>query len=222
MGNAVVSILSIERVTHDVRRYRVERPAGYSFQPGQATELSIDDPRWIEEKRPFTFTGLVGEPFLEFTIKSYRERDGVTRALGNLNPGATLIVREAWGSILFEKPGLFVAAGAGVTPFIAIFKQLRNSGRVAGNKLLLANKKAEDVIDEDFWRSLLGDNFHSKLSREKATGHDFGHIGRADVAALLDRQKDQVYLCGPDAFVDSLRGLLAELGLSEQRITREL
>jgi len=222
MGEAIVSVLSIERVTHDVRRYRVERPAGYAFQPGQATELSINDPRWLDEKRPFTFTGLSGEPFLEFTIKSYMERDGVTRALGALEPGATLILREAWGSILYEKPGLFVAAGAGVTPFIAIFKQLRESNKVAGNRLLLANKKAEDVIDEGLWRSLLGEGFHSKLSREKAAGHDFGHIGRTDLASLLDREKDQVYLCGPDAFVDSLRGLLAELGVVEQRITREL
>ena len=222
MEDTLVSILSIERITHDVRRYRTEKPAGYLFRPGQATELSIADPRWIAEKRPFTFTGLVGEPYLEFTIKSYRERDGVTHALDNLKPGATLVLREAWGSILFDKPGLFVAAGAGVTPFIAIFKDLRESKRVAGNRLLLANKKAEDVIDEGFWRSLLGKDFHSMLSRERVAGHDFGHIGKADLSSLLDRQKDQVYLCGPDAFVDSLRGLLAELGVAEQRITREL
>jgi ferredoxin-NADP reductase len=33
----IVRILSVSPVTHDVRSYRVERPEGYSFQPGQAT-----------------------------------------------------------------------------------------------------------------------------------------------------------------------------------------
>jgi len=222
MSEESVAIVSIERLTHDVRRYRVERPKGFDFQPGQATELSLEDPRWIAEKRPFTFTSLPGEPFLEFTIKSYEERDGLTRALGALKPGARLILREAWGTIRFAGPGLFLAAGAGITPFIAIFKQLRESKGFAGNRLLYANKRAEDLIDEGFWRSLLGEAFRSKLSREKVEGHGFGRIDPDDLEGLLRREEDFVYLCGPDSFVESLLAMLREKGVSEKRMIREL
>jgi len=38
----IVSIKNIEPVTHDVRRFRFEKPTGYSFNPGQATEVSIN------------------------------------------------------------------------------------------------------------------------------------------------------------------------------------
>lgn len=36
-----VKVLLIEGVTHDVRRFVVEKPEGYSFVPGQATEVSM-------------------------------------------------------------------------------------------------------------------------------------------------------------------------------------
>ena len=41
-------ILAIHPVTHNVRRYVVERPEGYTFEAGQATEVSIDRPGWTE------------------------------------------------------------------------------------------------------------------------------------------------------------------------------
>ncbi len=46
-----VKILDIADVTHNVRRYTLERPEGYAFKPGQATEVSLDEtpspsPRW--------------------------------------------------------------------------------------------------------------------------------------------------------------------------------
>ena len=55
---AAVKILMTEFVTHNVKRYICQRPDGYTFQPGQATELSINQGRWKDEKRPFTFTSL--------------------------------------------------------------------------------------------------------------------------------------------------------------------
>ena len=37
-----VRILDTKPVTHNVRHYRLEKPEGFAFEPGQATELSID------------------------------------------------------------------------------------------------------------------------------------------------------------------------------------
>lgn len=53
-----VKIIAIEPVTHDVDRYVLEKPEGFSFTPGQATEVCIDTPQWREKKRSFTFTCL--------------------------------------------------------------------------------------------------------------------------------------------------------------------
>ena len=37
-----VKIKSIENVTHDVLQIRTDKPAAYTFMPGQATDISIN------------------------------------------------------------------------------------------------------------------------------------------------------------------------------------
>ena len=54
----IVKIRSIEPVTHDVKRFTIEKPGGYSFIPGQATELTINKEGWTDKRNPFTFTSL--------------------------------------------------------------------------------------------------------------------------------------------------------------------
>ena len=87
-----VKILHTEPVTHDVRRYRVEKPDGFSFEPGQATDVALDKEGWREETRPFTFTALPDADTLEFTIKSYHDHDGVTHQLWSTQPGDALLI----------------------------------------------------------------------------------------------------------------------------------
>ena len=136
------------QVTHDVKRFRVEKPEGYSFIPGQATEVSINTPELKDEKRPFTFTCLNREPYLEFTIKIYPSHNGITNELGKLNPGAELIIRDVWGAISYKGKGVFIAGGAGITPFISIFRDLRTKNEISGNTLIFANKTKADIILE--------------------------------------------------------------------------
>lgn len=145
MEEHIIKILGIEQVTHDVKRFRVEKPEGYSFTPGQATEVSINTPEYKDEKRPFTFTCLNREPYLEFTIKIYPSHNGVTNELGKLKPGAELIIRDVWGAISYKGKGVFIAGGAGITPFISIFRDLRAKDEISGNTLIFANKAKADI-----------------------------------------------------------------------------
>ncbi len=119
-----VTIRDIQQVTHDVKRFKMDKPEGFEFIPGQATEVAIDKPDWRDEKRPFTFTSLNGEPDLEFVIKIYDDHNGVTHKLDTLNIGDQLIIDDPWGTIQYKGPGVFLAGGAGVTPFIAILRRL--------------------------------------------------------------------------------------------------
>ncbi len=167
MDQTIVKILAIEPVTHNVKRFTVERPARYTFNPGQATEVSINTAELKEEKRPFTFTCLPEDDHLEFTIKIYTDHNGVTNALGNLKAGGEIIVRDVWGAIEYKGPGIFIAGGAGVTPFIAIFRYLYKEGKVNGNKLIFSNKTSKDIILRDEFSKMLGENFINILTQER-------------------------------------------------------
>jgi ferredoxin-NADP reductase len=118
----IVKILKTEYVTHNVKRFTLSKPDSYKFKPGQATDIVINLPEWKEERRPFTFTSLNEWDHLEFTIKIYSDHNGVTNKLGTLLAGDELILHDIWGAIHYKGEGIFIAGGAGVTPFIAIFR----------------------------------------------------------------------------------------------------
>src|SRR5436190_14196571 len=124
MSEHIVKILEAHYIMHDVKRFIVERPPGYEFIPGQATDVSINLPGWKDNLHPFTFTGLTEWNYLEFTIKIYKDSNGVTAELGGMNAGAELILHDVFGAIQYKGQGVFIAGGAGITPFIAIFRAL--------------------------------------------------------------------------------------------------
>lgn len=200
-----------EFVTHDVKRFILERPEGYSFTPGQATEVSINQPGWEKKKRPFTFTSLEEDLALEFTIKGYFDHDGVTKKLHSLKPGDELILRSVWGTITYKGPGVFIAGGAGITPFIAILRRLRQDGRIAGNKLIFANKAARDVILEKEFVEMLGDELILTLD-EQAAGYEHGHVSRDFLEGRVSDFSQHFYVCGPPPMVNSVKASLQQLG----------
>ena len=86
-----IKIQEIGFITHNVLQIKTDRPSGYNFNPGQACEMSIDQPKWKEKKRPFTFTSLPDDGYLQFTIKVYPDHDGVTGQLQTLEQGDSLL-----------------------------------------------------------------------------------------------------------------------------------
>ncbi len=138
--NYIVKIIEIQQVTHDVKCFRTEKPLGYQFLPGHATDLSINKPGLEDEKRPFTFTSLTNEFYLEFTIKRYPDHHGITDKLHQLQTGDELIISDSWGAIDYKGPGVFIAGGAGITPFIAILRMLFREKKTIGNKLFFPTK----------------------------------------------------------------------------------
>lgn len=217
----IVPIVAVNSVTHDVKSFRVNKPAGYSFQPGQATEVSINTPELKDEKRPFTFTSLQNDPYLEFTIKAYKDHNGVTRALHDLKAGDELIIRDVWGAIEYKGPGYFIAGGAGITPFLAILRKLHQDNAMADNVLFFSNKTQKDIIHEEELKSILGPQAHFLLSREAYAGYYKGRIDAAYIKQHVTDFSKHFYICGPDAMVSEITGLLQEAGASADSVIFE-
>lgn len=217
----IIKINDIEHVTHDVKRFRCEKPADYNFIPGQATEVSINRRGWQDEKRPFTFTSLNESPDIEFTIKIYKDHRGVTNELDSLQPGDELIVRDIWGAIEYKGPGYFIAGGAGITPFIAILRQLKKEYSLDGNKLLFSNKTDKDIILEEELTAMLGRNAIFTVTKEHSRKHHNGHINEQFLKENIDEMDKHFYLCGPPKMVEALQDCLSRLGASAEALVFE-
>ncbi|MDN3583691.1 FAD-binding oxidoreductase [Mucilaginibacter flavus] len=218
----IVNIISAQYVTHNVKQFRLQKPAGFTFTPGQATELSVNHPDWKDKKNPFTFTSLAHDPYLEFTIKIYPDSpEGVTNQLSKLVPGDELILRDAWGAIEYKGPGYFIAGGAGITPFIAILRDLNNQRKLAGNKLFFSNKTDKDIILADELKSMLGPDAVFLISGQKDSIHDTRRIDEAFLKAEVSDFTKHFYVCGPDAMVEEINGILSGLGADADSVVFE-
>ena len=216
-----VKIISAEYVTHNVKQFRVERPANYSFVPGQATEVSVKLPGWEDRKSPFTFTALADKPYLEFTIKIYSDRHGVTDQLSNLRPGDELLIRDVWGAIEYKGPGYFIAGGAGITPFLAILRMLKATNQVADNVLFFSNRKDEDVILGSELKSILGNNAHFLVTQQKDTKNDPRRIDEAFLKSEVRDFNRHFYICGPDPMIAAINNILTSLGAKPDAVVFE-
>jgi len=208
-----VTLLMSEFVTHDVKRFVVSRPAGFTFEPGQGVELVINRESWREQGRPFTPTGLIDDKVLEFTIKAYPSHQGVTRELHTLSPGAELFLSEPFGTIHDRGgPGVFLAGGAGITPFLAILRARADAADLAQITLIFANKTAQDIICEKELRHYLGKRCVLVCSEQSAPHCSSARVDQAFLAATVRDFDQPFYVCGPPGFMKSMTGALQALG----------
>jgi ferredoxin-NADP reductase len=206
------TLLFSEFVTHDVKRFVLERPRDFQFTPGQGVEIAIDLDGWRDEGRPFTPTSLPGDGVLEFTIKAYPEHNGVTQALHTLKSGDKLLMSSPFGTINYHGPGMFIAAGAGITPFLSILRMLQQQDALAGNSLLFSNKTPADIICEKELRHLLDDHVHFICTKTHDCTCQSGRINRSLMEQHVSDFTQHFYVCGPPPFVDAINSVLISLG----------
>ncbi|PLX02165.1 MAG: flavodoxin reductase [Marinilabiliales bacterium] len=216
-----VKILDSFLITHDVKSFIVERPENYNFKPGQATEIAINSEKWKDEKRPFTFTSLPDDKYLQFIIKTYPSHESVTNQLLKIKSGDELILGDVFGAITYQGPGTFIAGGAGITPFISIFRRLRKEKNLEGNRLIFANKTKKDIILEDEFDGLLGDDFINILSDEKVNSYNNGLITEEFLKDNITEETDKFYVCGPPEMMDAVLERLSSIGIPEKSIVKE-
>ncbi|ETA52852.1 FAD-binding oxidoreductase [Ponticoccus alexandrii] len=217
-----ITLKSTEPVTHDTHRLTFEKPEAFDFTPGQATDFALDRDGWREERRPFTFTSLPGDDHLEFTIKSYPDHDGVTKRIGQMTPGDTALIADPWGAIEDKGDGVFIAGGAGVTPFIAILRnKLAKMGSLQGNTLVFSNTTDRDIILRQEFEAMPGLNCYWTVTDQPGSPLAHGQIDAELLSTLVVPGRDTCYICGPDPMIGAMQKALDAVGVPKARVVTE-
>jgi hypothetical protein len=217
-----LKIIQKQWLTHDVMQFTMEKPEGFTFTAGQAVEVTLDDPKFKDDWHPFTLTSLNKDENLEFTIKCYPKHKGMTSALSKLEKGDHFIITDPWDSFTDKGPGVFIAGGTGVTPFIALLRQMHEGGKVEGSSLIFSNKTEKDIFLYHEFKSILGDNFINVLTEEKMEPFLYGRIDKAFLKEHISDFKQPFYLCGPEGFADDIGNYLKELGAGDDLVNVSL
>ena len=217
----LVKILKIESLTPNIKRFIVEKPKNYNFISGQHTIISINKSELKDRKKPYSISSSDKDNFLEFIIKIYDERNGITKEFDKLKPKNELIVGEPKGKISYKGNGTFIAAGTGINPFFSIIKSL-GENEMKNNFLIYSNKTKDQIILEKELKEMFKDNLILTLTQEKIKGYENKRVDKDFLKKNIKNFAQKFYICGPFKMVRELKQALIELGAKEEDIISEI
>ena len=206
-------------------RFIPEGNAGLLALAGQFAYLSIDLPG-LRELHPLTIAGnRDGE--IEFDVK---EVGDWTRALAAVTAGSEARLHGPFGAFTLEgiapdRPLLFLAGGIGVTPFLAMVRELAVTDSARTVHLIWSVREERDA----FAREEL-DHLASRLPNLRVTvwvTQGTGGKGWLDadaLASLLDNaplEQTEAFQCGPPPFMAAMAQALAGFGLPKRQLHQE-
>jgi ferredoxin-NADP reductase/predicted pyridoxine 5'-phosphate oxidase superfamily flavin-nucleotide-binding protein len=204
-----------------------EHPMSFDFRPGQFFTLVADvDGRPV--RRAYSASSAPGAARLEVTVKRVDGGRFSTHVHRNLRAGDRLAVRGPSGAFHVGPAAthevVLVAAGSGVTPVMSMIRTILATPGANRIALLRADRSEEEVIFADELRRLAGEN-PERLSITHVLTRERGRLDAAGVrgwlAGLRPSDDARYYLCGPEGLMDTVRGVLAELGVPDDRVHHE-
>ncbi|MBK8698553.1 MAG: flavodoxin reductase [Saprospiraceae bacterium] len=196
MGNNIINIRSINQVTKDFIRIVTSKPPEFTYKQGQAAQIAINKNGWLKVEKPFTFTCLPANDYLEFTIKTPTGHKGITNDLLLLQKYDELVLHSNIGVLTYKGEGVFIDGGDGITSFIDIFRQLKAKNEIGKNKLIFANKTKADIILEEEFKTLFEAAYVNILSDEKIEGYHYGNMTEEFIREMVTDFDKQFYASG--------------------------
>jgi len=191
-----------------------------------------------ELRRAYSICAAPGSGELSVAVKAIPGGRFSVFANTDLQVGDRLEVSPPTGRFILETRAdkarhyLGLAAGSGITPLMAMLKAVLENEPDSTFTLVYGNKTAADTI---FRASLasLEQQYPARfvlqyvLSRETNPPALSGRIDRSTLHHILQRRGkgtafDEVFICGPEAMVDTARETLSDHGIDKAKIHFEL
>jgi ferredoxin-NADP reductase/mono/diheme cytochrome c family protein len=226
----ILQLIRKERLTHDCvsLRFRVAGTAALGAKPGQF--LTFD---WLldGEKLARSYS-IASSPtqtgFIEIAVK--KQPDGrVSRYLNEqISVGLTVEARGPFGQFCFDpekhKSIVLFAGGSGITPMLSILRHIDDRCLDTKAVLFYSMRSEQDIIFESELELLEArlPNFERIIVPTRPNNGEVRHLSRELIAWELDEMnRHTFFLCGPEAFMEHVRGILLALGVDVSRILQE-
>lgn len=206
-----------------------ERP--FDFRPGQFFTL-IADVAGHPVRRAYSASSAPGATHLDVTVKQVDGGHFSTHVHRDLRVGDRLAVRGPSGTFhTRDEPQrhlVLIAAGSGITPMMSMIRSRlaapAGDGRIA---LLYSSRTHEEIIFADELARLEKEHPERFTVTRVLTRRD-GRLDARGVRRWVTTEAAQAlpdgahhYLCGPEALMDTVRGVMRELGVPDERVHQE-
>ena len=235
MDRSVVSVKNRQEIAHGTMAFHLEKPPGFHFKAGQALDVTLIDPTETDPEGNSRAFSIVSPPYADDLVVATRMRDTpFKRFLKTVSLGTRVRVDGPSGSFTLHnnhaKPGVFLAGGIGITPFVSILRQAGKDKLPHKLYLFYSNRRPEDAAFLEDLEALVRQNsgFHlvATMTRmEKSSREWKGEIGKINREMLVKHipalQGPIYYLAGPSAMVTGMRNVLVGAAVDEDDIRTE-
>lgn len=215
----------------NVKSIRFERPAMFSFKPGQFLLLALDINE-SKEKRAYSIASSPTEKeYLEITFKKV-EGGTFSPVLYEQKEGNTLDVKGPFGLFTLDKHHMnnlvLIAGGTGITPIRSIIKYIIDTDAEKQITLIYGARTPPELIYEKELQEIhqqhpnIGIYFTVNEDPANAWSWHKGNIEQAFIKECVhDLQGATYYIVGPPKMITNVMHDLETLGVNPSQIHTE-
>lgn len=224
-----------EEIAEGTMALYLEKPAGFTFKPGQAIDVVLAHAPHGETNGARHAFSIVSAPHQDELVIATRMRDSAyKREIKSMPIGSPAKIEGPFGSLTLHnnraRPAVFIAGGIGITPFISILRQAAKEQLPQQLLLLYSNRRPEDAAFLTELQQLEQQNKNFTLvatmtEMEKSSQPWQGETGFID-AGMIKRMVGALtapiyYLVGPPAMVEAMRKTLNDASIDDDDIRSE-
>ena len=217
------TVVSIEDMTHDIKRLRLKPAKPVEFSPGQYVQLQFTP----EHARPYSMAGLDGDGNFEFHVRLVPDGRVTGYIARELKPGDAVRVSGPLGSAYLrrkhEGPMLCVAGGTGLAPILSILRGAVSEGMRNPIHLYFGVRSPRDVYGLAWLEQLQREHPELKTHVVVSSGGDpatqrCGLVTEAIEKDLGDLSGWRAYLCGSPPMVEASMLLARRKGIAAEHV----
>ena len=214
-------VVHVQPETEDSATVQIKPGWGFSgdYRPGQYVGIGLRiDGRW--HWRAYRHVRAAARRETDFDHGQGDPEGFLSDHLVNgVEPGTVVRLAAPKGDFALPDPPppklLFVTAGSGITPVMAMLRTLQKRGQQPDVVHIHSARSADKVIFHDELRDLEGSQPGYRLHLQLTT-----EMGKFDLAGLddvvLDWKERSAWACGPPAMLDSAEKVWADAGLADE------
>lgn len=227
-GFLEVPVLAVFDENREIRTFRLARPQGFVFVPGQFLMVRLA----VEGKSQVRCYSISSSPesrgYLEISV---RRQGLVSRTLhATVVPGTLLSIQGAAGHFVYpagdSRPLVLLAGGVGITPMISMLRHAVANEPTRPVVLLLSARGDAGVPFEDEMRCLSRRHPQTRivvtLTGEARPGYHSGRIDRRLIETFVADPAHSIFcICGPGPMIEGLRSTLKAMGVPDSQVRFE-
>src|ERR1019366_3135484 len=235
MSNKKLKLLGSEEIASGTSAFYLERPDGFEYESGQTIDLTLLNPKDMDDEGPVRTFSLGSAPHdPELMVATRMRNTAFKRALKNAEPGTEFTWDGPYGSFILHKnaakPAIMMAGGIGITPFFSMVKTAMHQRLPHQIYLFHSNHTPEDApflneltaISHSTPNVLYIPTMTDLNNSSKKWDGDRDFINRN----LLERHVGDLstpiyYIAGPAGFVTGMRKMLVEAKVDEDNVRFE-